>query len=70
MKEQERQFLNALEQPQQDYRQRLSEWERAFVEMQKMISLTQRDNTRLDEQIMQLSQKVEHLSERTEHLSQ
>ena len=62
MTELERHLLNALEQLQQDYMQRLSEWESAFVELQKMFSLTQRD--------MQLSQQVQHLSERTERLSQ
>ncbi|EGE2208875.1 mobilization protein [Escherichia coli] len=63
MTELERHLLNALEQLQQDYMQRLSEWESAFVELQKMFSLTQRDNAMLNEQ-------VQHLSERTERLSQ
>ncbi|MDZ9494478.1 MbeD family mobilization/exclusion protein [Escherichia coli] len=62
--------LNALEQLQQDYMQRLSEWESAFVELQKMFSLTQRDNAMLNERVMQLSQQVQHLSEQTERLSQ
>ena len=44
MTELERHLLNALEQLQQDYMQRLNEWENAFVELQKMFSLTQRDN--------------------------
>ncbi len=70
MTELERHLLNALEQLQQDYMQRLSEWESAFVELQKMFSLTQRDNAMLNEQVMQLSQQVQHLSERTERLSQ
>ncbi|WP_154099649.1 MbeD family mobilization/exclusion protein, partial [Escherichia coli] len=48
---------NALEQLQQDYMQRLSEWESAFVELQKMFSLTQRDNAMLNERVMQLSRK-------------
>ncbi|EOX6265033.1 MbeD family mobilization/exclusion protein [Escherichia coli] len=63
-------LLNALEQLQQDYMQRLSEWESAFVELQKMFSLTQRDNAMLNERVMQLSQQVQHLSEQTERLSQ
>ena len=59
-----------LEQLQQDYMQRLNEWESAFVELQKMFSLTQRDNAMLNERVMQLSQQVQHLSEQTERLSQ
>ena len=55
MTELERHLLNALEQLQQDYMQRLNEWESAFVELQKMFSLTQRDNAMLNEQVMQLS---------------
>ncbi|MBZ9500239.1 MbeD family mobilization/exclusion protein, partial [Escherichia coli] len=47
-----------------------NEWESAFVELQKMFSLTQRDNAMLNERVMQLSQQVQHLSERTERLSQ
>ncbi|KYV51834.1 mobilization protein [Escherichia coli] len=42
----------------------------AFVELQKMFSLTQRDNAMLNGRVMQLSQQVQHLSERTERLSQ
>ena len=61
-------LLNALEQLQQDYMQRLNEWESAFVELQKMFSLTQRDNAMLNERVMKLSQQVQHLSERTERL--
>ena len=64
MTELEKHLLNALEQLQQDYMQRLNEWESAFVELQKMFSLTQRDNAMLNERVMQ------HLSERTERLSQ
>jgi hypothetical protein len=69
MTELERHLLNALEQLQQDYMQRLNEWESAFVELQ-MFSLTQRDNAMLNGRVMQLSQQVQHLSERTERLSQ
>ncbi|HFM4019861.1 TPA: MbeD family mobilization/exclusion protein [Escherichia coli] len=65
MTELEIHLLNALEQLQQDYMQRLSEWESAFVELQKMFSLTQRDNAMLNERVMQLSQQVQHLSEQT-----
>ncbi len=54
MTELERHLLNALEQLQQDYMQRLNEWESAFVELQKMFSLTQQDNAMLNEQVMQL----------------
>ncbi|MSE75898.1 MbeD family mobilization/exclusion protein, partial [Escherichia coli] len=54
MTELERHLLNALEQLQQDYMQRLNEWESAFVELQKMFSLTQRDNAMLNERVMKL----------------
>ncbi|MEA0175811.1 MbeD family mobilization/exclusion protein [Escherichia coli] len=70
MTELETHLLNALEQLQQDYMQRLSEWESAFVELQKMFSRTQRDNAMLNERVMQLSQQVQHLSGQTERLSQ
>ncbi|EJW6285829.1 MbeD family mobilization/exclusion protein [Escherichia coli] len=70
MTELETHLLNALEQLQQDYMQRLSEWESVFVELQKMFSLTQRDNAMLNERVMQLSQQVKHLSEQTERLSE
>ncbi|WP_254556525.1 MbeD family mobilization/exclusion protein [Salmonella enterica] len=50
--------------------QRQNEWESAFVELQKMFSLTQRDNAMLNEQVMQLRQQVQHLIERTERLRQ
>ncbi|GIP83991.1 hypothetical protein pm083_50780 [Escherichia coli] len=74
MTELERHLLNALEQLQQDYMQRLSEWESAFVELQKMFSLTQRDNAMLNEQVMQLSRKrlartVLIFTERSDQLS-
>lgn len=64
MTELETHLLNALEQLQQDYMQRLNEWESAFVELQKMFSLTQRDNAMLNERVMQLSQQVQHLIDR------
>ncbi|EKZ7251490.1 MbeD family mobilization/exclusion protein [Salmonella enterica subsp. enterica serovar Kentucky] len=41
MTKQETHLLNVLEPLQQDYMQRLSEWEDAFLELQKMFSLTQ-----------------------------
>lgn len=63
MTELERYLLNALEQLQQDYMQRLNEWESAFVELQKMFSLTQRDNAMLNERVMQLSEQTERLSQ-------
>lgn len=65
MTELERHLLNALEQLQQDYMQRLNEWESAFVELQKMFSLTQRDNAMLNERLIQ---ECEHaLSLEREH---
>ncbi|STI05292.1 MobD [Escherichia coli] len=70
MTELETHLLNALEQLQQDYMQRLSEWESAFVGIAEDVSLTQRDNAMLNERVMQLSQQVQHLSEQTERLSQ
>ncbi|WP_436835161.1 MbeD family mobilization/exclusion protein, partial [Shigella flexneri] len=66
MTELESHLLNALEQLQQDYMQRLNEWESAFVELQKMFSLTQRDNAMLNERVLHLSQQLLHLSEQTE----
>ncbi|HEC9537623.1 TPA: MbeD family mobilization/exclusion protein [Salmonella enterica subsp. enterica serovar Poona] len=69
MTELEMHLLSALEQLQQDYTQRLNEWESAFAELQKMFSLTQRDNAMLNARVMKLSQQVQHLSGRTESLS-
>ena len=69
MTELERHLLNALEQLQQDYMQRLNEWESAFVELQKMFSLTQRDNAMLNERVMQLSQQVQRLAGQVDRLS-
>ncbi|WP_262196583.1 MbeD family mobilization/exclusion protein, partial [Escherichia coli] len=63
-------LLNVVEQLIHVYMQRLNEWEHAVVELQKMFSLTQRDNAMLNERVMKLSQQVQHLSERTERLSQ
>ncbi|WP_159330190.1 MbeD family mobilization/exclusion protein [Klebsiella pneumoniae] len=69
MTELEGHLLNALEHLQQDYMQRLSEWESAFVELQKMFSLTQRDNAMLNERVMQLSQQVQRLAGQVDRLS-
>ncbi|MBJ5664577.1 MbeD family mobilization/exclusion protein, partial [Salmonella enterica subsp. enterica serovar Infantis] len=44
MTELEKQLLSALEQLQQDYSQRLDEWESAFAELQRMSGLMQREN--------------------------
>lgn len=46
----ETQLLSALEQ-QQDYSQRLDEWESAFGEWRKMCDLMQRGNERLSRQV-------------------
>ena len=70
MTELERHLLNALEQLQQDYMQRLNEWESAVVGLQEVFSLRRRVNAMLNERVMQLSQQVQHLSEQTERLSQ
>ncbi|WP_320723178.1 MbeD family mobilization/exclusion protein [Enterobacter sp. 262D3] len=69
MTELETQLLNALEKLQQDYSQRLDEWERAFGELRNMCGLMQRDNERLSGQVMRLSQQVEHLSGQLSRLS-
>lgn len=69
MTELETQLLSALEQLQQDYSQRLDEWESAFVELRKMYGLTQRDNARLNEAVSSLSQRVQSLSEQVRRLS-
>ncbi|HGF4776782.1 TPA: MbeD family mobilization/exclusion protein, partial [Escherichia coli] len=58
MTELETHLLNALEQLQQDYMQRLNEWESAFVELQKMFSLTQRNNAMLNERGKRLTRTV------------
>ncbi|WP_279969213.1 MbeD family mobilization/exclusion protein, partial [Escherichia coli] len=41
MTELEKQLLSALEQLQQDYAQRLKEWEHAFAGLREMYSVTQ-----------------------------
>ncbi|HFG3700454.1 MbeD family mobilization/exclusion protein [Escherichia coli] len=62
MTELEKQLLSALEQLQQDYSQRLDEWESAFVEWRKMSGLMQRENAVLNERVTRLSQQVANLS--------
>ncbi|MGK3686331.1 MbeD family mobilization/exclusion protein, partial [Escherichia coli] len=42
--------LNALEQLQQDYTQRLKDWESAFTDLQHMFELTRQENGQLREQ--------------------
>ncbi|MGL5311482.1 MAG: MbeD family mobilization/exclusion protein [Plesiomonas shigelloides] len=69
MTELETQLLSALEQLQQDYSQRLDEWESAFVELRKMSGLMQRENARLSEQVSSLSMQVQSLSEQLRRLS-
>lgn len=70
MTELETQLLSALEQLQQDYSQRLDEWENAFGELRTMCGLMQRDNERLSGQVSRLSQQVERLSGQLSRLSQ
>jgi len=85
MTELETQLLSALEQLQQDYSQRLEEWESTFGEWRTMCGLMQRDNARLWEStfgelrtmcgLMQrdnerLSGQVTRLSQRVERLSE
>jgi chromosome segregation ATPase len=69
MTELEKQLLSALEQLQQDYSQRLDEWASVSVELQKMFSITQRENARLSEQVSSLSRQVQSLSEQLHRLS-
>lgn len=70
MTELETQLLSALEQLQQDYSQRLDEWESAFGELRTMCGFMQRDNERLSGQVSRLSQQVERLSGQLSRLSQ
>lgn len=69
MTELEKQLLSALEQLQQDYSQRLDEWASVSVDLQKMFSITQRENARLSEQVSSLSRQVQSLSEQLHLLS-
>ncbi|EHV3386941.1 MbeD family mobilization/exclusion protein [Salmonella enterica] len=69
MTELEKQLLSALEQLQQDYSTRLDEWAGVSVDLQKMFSITQRENARLSEQVSSLSRQVQNLSEQLRRLS-
>jgi len=69
MTELEKQLLSALEQLQQDYSTRLDEWAGVSVDLQKMFSITQRENARLSEQVSSLSRQVLSLSEQLRRLS-
>lgn len=69
MTELERQLLSALEQLQQDYSTRLDEWASASVDLQRMFSITQRENAKLSEQVSSLSRQVQSLSEQLRRLS-
>ena len=69
MTELEKQLLSALEQLQQDYSTRLDEWASVSVDLQKMFSITQRENARLSEQVSNLSRQVQSLSEQLRRLS-
>ncbi|EDZ3598236.1 MbeD family mobilization/exclusion protein [Salmonella enterica] len=69
MTELKTQLLSALEQLQQDYSQRLDEWESAFGELRTMCGLMQEDNERLNGQVTRLSQQVERLSVQLSRLS-
>ncbi|ENE2789233.1 MULTISPECIES: MbeD family mobilization/exclusion protein [Yersinia] len=69
MTELEKQLLSALEQLQQDYSTRLDEWASVSVDLQKMFSITQRENARLSEQVSSLSRQVQSLSEQLHRLS-
>ncbi|EBY7387827.1 mobilization protein, partial [Salmonella enterica subsp. enterica serovar Braenderup] len=63
-------LLSALEQLQQDYSQRLDEWERAFAEWRSMCGLMQRENAVLNERVSDLSTQVLSLSEQLRRFSQ
>ncbi|EKG3235037.1 MbeD family mobilization/exclusion protein [Enterobacter hormaechei] len=69
MTELEKQLLSALEQLQQDYSQRLDEWEIAFAEWRSMCGLMQRENAMLNERVSDLSTQVLSLSEQLRRLS-
>lgn len=69
MTELETQLLNALEQLQQDYGQRLSEWDGAFGELQAMFGVTRQDCARLSQQVEGLNSEVERLSKQVTSLN-
>ncbi|MGP3221192.1 MbeD family mobilization/exclusion protein [Serratia bockelmannii] len=62
MTELETQLLNALEQLQQDYGQRLKEWESAFEALQRMYARTSAENQQLTGRVERLSELVNGLS--------
>ncbi|CAB1228989.1 MbeD family mobilization/exclusion protein [Serratia marcescens] len=62
MTELETQLLSALEQLQQDYGQRLTEWENAFEALQRMYERTSAENQQLTGRVEQLSTLVNGLS--------
>ena len=70
MTELEKQLLSALEQLQQDYSQRLDEWESAFAEWRSMCGLMQRENAARNERVTRWSQQVANLSRQLQRLSQ
>ncbi|EER0906894.1 MbeD family mobilization/exclusion protein [Escherichia coli] len=69
MTELEMHLLNALEQLQQDYMQRLKDWESAFTDLQHMFELTRQENGQLREQCDDLSQQVQRLAGQVDRLS-
>ena len=69
MTELEKQLLSALEQLQQDYSQRLDEWESALAEWRSMCGLMQRENAVLTERVSDLSTQGLSLSEQLRRLS-
>ncbi|EEU1191965.1 MbeD family mobilization/exclusion protein [Escherichia coli] len=69
MTELEMHLLNALEQLQQDYTQRLKDWESAFTDLQHMFELTRQENGQLREQCDDLSQQVQRLAGQVDQLS-
>ncbi len=69
MTELERHLLNALEQLQQDYMQRLNEWESAFAEWRSMCGVMQRENAVLNVRVADLSTQVLSLREQLRRLS-
>ncbi|MBL6384517.1 MbeD family mobilization/exclusion protein [Escherichia coli] len=69
MTELEMHLLNALEQLQQDYTQRLKDWESVFTDLQHMFELTRQENGQLREQCDDLSQQVQRLAGQVDRLS-
>ncbi|EPA8663577.1 MbeD family mobilization/exclusion protein [Escherichia coli] len=69
MRELEMHLLNALEQLQQEYTQRLNEWESAFAHLQQMFEVTRQENGELRTQCSDLSQQVQILAGQVDRLS-